>query len=76
MLHLYTAVKPGQKIVQTRRSIDFDPNDPLLKSSDTTEEVKAALKTLRTGEVSPSFIIIGIANILACDNQRHLTSCI
>lgn len=76
VLHLYTAVKPGQKIVQTRRSIDFDPNDPLLKSSDATEEVTAALKTLRTGEVSPSFIIIGIANILAWDNQRHLTSCI
>lgn len=51
-------VQPGQRIMQTRRSLDFDPNDPLLKQKQ-TDGVDAALKTLRT-EVSPAFIIIGM----------------
>ena len=54
-------VQPGQKIVQTRRSIDFDPSDPLLmrKGNAGEEGTTAAIKTLRT-QVSPAFIIIGM----------------
>ena len=48
--------------MQTRRSIDFDPEDPLLKrkigNTDDEENMNAALKTLRN-EVSPAFIILG-----------------
>ena len=56
-------VQPGQRIVQTRRSIDFDPNDPILKEKVELKDVDAALKTLRK-EVCPSFIIIGIFIIM------------
>lgn len=54
-LFIHVLVQPGQKIVQTRRSLDFDPSDPLLVAE---RGQSGAASTLRK-EVTPAFVIIG-----------------
>jgi hypothetical protein len=57
ILYCVGAVQPGQMMNQTRRSIDFDPNDPL---------VDEAAK--REGPPHPNFIIIGKTHVNAINS--------